>query len=395
MSPSTAMRRPLGPGLRVGKQRQRRAHRGGIGVVALVDQGDLAARDGDFFLRAASLWSLEAFEFRRGRIEVQAEDIGDEQNGQRIDGEMLARRADAKLQFKPEDVGGHDALAVLRLIREETRLRFRVFAEGEDMRHADRAGRLEEALEDVVVAIDDRDAAFEQAAEDLRLGVRDGLDGGEMLEMRRRDLGDDRDMRLHELHERGDLSRMVHAELEDAEARIRRHARQRQGHAPLIVVGRRRGVRRPEMREDLARHLLRRGLADRARDGGDIGGGARPPLQAQALERLLRVLHDVERSRAARELGSVRLVDDGRRRSALESRPHEVVPVERLALDRNEEIAGREAARIDRDAADAERQGAAGNARVQRANEGETAPERIIRHAMSSRFRPSALAMTS
>jgi hypothetical protein len=284
--------------------------------------------------------------------------------------------------------------AVLRLIGDETRLRLRVLAEGEDMRGAERAGRLDEALEDFVVAIQYGDAALQQASENLRLRVGDRLERGEMFEMRRRDLGDDRDMRLNQLYERGDLSGMVHAELEDAEARVRRHARKRQGHAPLIVVGGGRSMGRTEMREHLARHLFRRGLADRSGDGGDIGGGAGSPLDAEALERLLRVLDDVKQPGAG-QLGGVRLVDDRGRRPALEGRPHEVVPVARFALDRDEEVAGREAAGVDRDAADAKRQGAAQNARIQRADEGQSAPERIVRHATSSRVRPSALATTS
>ena len=40
MSPSTAMRRPRPARLRLAEQRQRGAHRGRIGVVALVDQGE-------------------------------------------------------------------------------------------------------------------------------------------------------------------------------------------------------------------------------------------------------------------------------------------------------------------------------------------------------------------
>ena len=47
----------------------------------------------------------------------------------------------------------------------------------------------------LVVAIEDGDAALDQAGEDLRLGVGDGVERGEMFEMHRRDARDDRDMR--------------------------------------------------------------------------------------------------------------------------------------------------------------------------------------------------------
>ena len=55
MSPMTAMRRPLRPGLCRAEQRQRGAHRGGIGVVALVDDRRRTVRRRDREARAPAL----------------------------------------------------------------------------------------------------------------------------------------------------------------------------------------------------------------------------------------------------------------------------------------------------------------------------------------------------
>ena len=71
------------------------------------------------------------------------------------------------------------------------------------------------------------------------------FDALEEFEMHRLDGGDDRDVRAHHPRQRRDLAGVVHADLEDAEARARRHARQRQRHAPVVVERGRRVVRRP------------------------------------------------------------------------------------------------------------------------------------------------------
>ena len=97
-----------------------------------------------------------------------------------------------------------------------------------------------------------------------------------------------RDMRPHHANQRRDLARMVHADLEHAVSRVGRQPRQRQRHAPVIVVTRR--PRRASARAPTARarsHLLGAGLADGAGDGDDAGlrpraGGRAEPLHARA-----------------------------------------------------------------------------------------------------------------
>jgi hypothetical protein len=87
------------------------------------------------------------------------------------------------------------------------------------------------------VAVDHRRAAWNDAAKDFRLGVGDRLDRTEIFEMHRRDGGHDGHMRLDQPRQRLDLASMIHPHLEYREARRRGAARQRQRHAPMIVVG--------------------------------------------------------------------------------------------------------------------------------------------------------------
>ena len=148
-------------------------------------------------------------------------------------------------------------------------------AEGPHARAAD-ARRRREPLELGSVAIEDRGSARLEAEKDLRLGVGDRFERAEIFDMDRRDRGDQRRMRADHAHQRRDLAGVVHADLEDAEFRAGRQARKRQRHAPVIVVGGRRGVRFAARAEHRPQHLLGAGLADRAGDGDDPRRRARP-----------------------------------------------------------------------------------------------------------------------
>ena len=89
-----------------------------------------------------------------------------------------------------------------------------------------RARALLQPLELRRVAVEDGDAARNEAGKNLRLGVGDGLDRAEIFDMHRRDRGDQRDMGPHEADQRRDLARMVHADLEHARKRRRRGSRE-------------------------------------------------------------------------------------------------------------------------------------------------------------------------
>ena len=72
------------------------------------------------------------------------------------------------------------------------------------------------------------------------------------------------------LRQRRDLARMVHADLEHAERRASRHQRERQRHAPVIVVGGGRRMRLALLAEHEPQRFLGAGLADRAGDRDDL-----------------------------------------------------------------------------------------------------------------------------
>ena len=78
---------------------------------------------------------------------------------------------------------------------------------------------------------------------------------GEEFQVHRLDRGDDRHVRAHQLRQRRDLAGVVHADLEHAVARVGRHARQRQRHAPVVVEGLFGGVRRRRARDRQQRSI--------------------------------------------------------------------------------------------------------------------------------------------
>jgi hypothetical protein len=132
-----------------------------------------------------------------------------------------------------------------------------------------------------VIAVDHRRTAALEPEKDFRLGVGDCLERAEEFEVHRLDRGDDRDLRPHQASEWLDLAGMIHAYFEHCVVRALRTARERERHAPVIVVGsdRSMGFAAPGKRQ--AQRLLCAGLADRAGDGNDfrLGAPARRPRQ--------------------------------------------------------------------------------------------------------------------
>ena len=132
--------------------------------------------------------------------------------------------------------------------------------------------------------------------------------------------GDHRDMRPRETRQRGDLAGVVHADLGDAEFGVRRHARQGQRQAPVVVVGGDRGMGAAERGQDGPQHLLRRRLADAAGDrdepaGEALAGIAAKPMQAGQRvvdqQQLAGIGHVAMHHRAGRALGE-RIGDEAR-----------------------------------------------------------------------------------
>src|SRR5262249_33455240 len=97
--------------------------------------------------------------------------------------------------------------------------------------------RTGKSIEKRRIAIDDRTAAFLDSEKYLRLGIGDLFKRVKISKMAWRDRGDDRDMGPHHSDKRSDLAGVVHSNLEYRIGGISRHARQRQGHAPMVVEG--------------------------------------------------------------------------------------------------------------------------------------------------------------
>jgi len=143
-------------------------------------------------------------------------------------------------------------------------------------------------------------------------------------------------------------------------------------------------MRLARARKDDAQQFLGRRLADRARHGDDSRLRTRARCAAEIFERDERVLDDIERAGAGQPIG-MRLVDQRRRRARFESLAHMIVAVGIIALQRDEQIAFDNRARIDRDAGHAARRQGAAHPRTQGRNESKRGPEGVgVNHASPS-----------
>jgi hypothetical protein len=136
MSPSTAIRRPLALRLGLAQERDRRAHRGRIGVVALVDQREPAAIPGKLVAAPAALrrpawWPRAAIAFSRSPPAASTA----AEHGHGILGDVPAGRAHRHFQRLPaEDRGARAGALGARHEIEQAELGLRIGAETVDMR---------------------------------------------------------------------------------------------------------------------------------------------------------------------------------------------------------------------------------------------------------------------
>src|SRR3974390_485843 len=192
--------------------------------------------------------------------------------------------------------------------------------------------------------------------------------------MHRRDRRHYRDVGPHQLGQRGDLSGMVHADLEDGKFDIRRTARKRQWYAPMIVVGRSRGMRFAFSRQRKPQRFFCSGLADRSGDGDHFALKPRARRTREPAQTVEHVVND-EPWRIACKLRPLVARDDHKASAGLQRRIDKIVPITVVALDREEGFAGRNRARVDGDAGHARRQ-AADFGRTHRRGHGIDSPER-------------------
>ena len=108
-------------------------------------------------------------------------------------------------------------------------------------------------------------------------------------------------------------------------------------------------MRPAEMRQDEPQHLLGAGLAHRSRDSDDARLRARARRHAQPLHGAKRVVDGEDRPEGG-ELARPRLRNQGRGGAGGKGGRDMVVAVMDVALDGDEEIAGRQRAGVDRHA---------------------------------------------
>ena len=237
---------------------------------------------------------------------------------------------------------------------DQTCIGFGVLAERDHTRDVRFLGAAFEMRELRDVAIDDGGAVFLQSEKDLGLGVGNFGQGTEKFEMHRRDSGDDRHMRAREAGQRLDLAGVVHAHFQHGIMRTGRTARERQRHAPMIVVGSDRCVGFAVLRQRKPQRFLGAGLADRTGDADHLGVRARPRRGGERAQRGENVGHDKKR-RILRHVGTPLGGDNGEsgfggersgnefvavaavRRMAKNASPS---PMVRVSIERPEIVAG-------------------------------------------------------
>ena len=117
---------------RLAEQRDRRPHRGRVGVVAFVDQQRAAARHAERGAGAAAGRGLQLGERERGEREIGAGERAGRQHGERIEHQVPARRAEFVGHVLAEDVGLDGRGVGLQSVTHKPRLGLRVLAEGDD-----------------------------------------------------------------------------------------------------------------------------------------------------------------------------------------------------------------------------------------------------------------------
>ncbi len=150
--------------------------------------------------------------------------------------EVPPRHAQFERKFRAKNAGRHLGAGIPRLKVQELRAAFRLLAE-RNHRRAVAACVRRKPLELLIALGQDSHPALLQAFEDLGLRIGDTGKRVEELDVDRRNAGDDGEVRAHEARQRRDLARVVHADLEYAEAGSAWHPRERQRHAPEVVVG--------------------------------------------------------------------------------------------------------------------------------------------------------------
>ena len=182
------------PAWLVGEDGQCRAHRGGIGVVALVDHQGLAARQFGHEPRAASRQTAHLGEREARHFEIAAGGVDRGEDRHCVRDPMFARLRDGEAQLTRIEPRGDEGPAGARPHPLDcAEIGAVVQPEGDDPAGV-RLRSGDEAVAMRAVVRNDRGPAGLQPLENLAFGVGDRRFAREEAHMRRRDRGDQGDM---------------------------------------------------------------------------------------------------------------------------------------------------------------------------------------------------------
>jgi hypothetical protein len=149
-------------------------------------------------------------------------------------------------------------------------------------------------------------------------------------------------MRASQAGEGGDLSRVVHADLDHAESGVERRAGQRQRQAPVVVVGGDGGMGRAEGGQDGTHHFLGGRLADAAGDRDHLAleaGAGEAAHAGQGCQRVIDQQGPVGAGYRAMHQGAGRALGHG-----IE---HEVMAIAAFAHQGDEQVTRHQGAGVD------------------------------------------------
>ena len=190
-------------------------------------------------------------------------------------------------------------------------------------------GSLHENVNRRDIGRQNRCAPRHQPGHDIGLLAGNALKAFKSFHMRRSHGRDHGHMRLHHFAQRRNFSRMIHANFENGKLSIRRHARQGQRHAPMVVVTGHRSMGPPLKLEHLAQHFLGRGLAHGPGHRQYLRCASRPRRAAQVDQGLQDVWYNQQRCRLRHPIRAP--LHQSRGRPLLQSLHHKIMTIPRRA----------------------------------------------------------------
>ena len=303
---------------------QGRAHRGRVGVVGVVDDGETV----QLHQTAPPRRQRHGGEALGGRDRVRPRLLGDREGDHRV---LHLMQPDHRQGQRAPPPANHRPPGIIQLGRLRAHLGGRV-ASGDDGARALARFRRE------LGRIGPHDG-HRHPFDERQLLAHHAGERAEPLDVRVPDVGDHGDGRLDDGAELRDLARHAGARLDHERPRVARRAEDGERHADEVVEVAGRGVDVPARREHRANHLLGAGLAAGAGDRDDRRAGRQRPA-ARAGEKPQRREGVVDFKK--RQPGLLRrpAPHDGRRRAASLRVLQKVVGVETVALQGNKQGVG-------------------------------------------------------